>query len=78
VNRRVSMPIALAVAVGAVAVPLAHAASSHDGDTSSYLSLHHRAAGAHDGYKSSYPQLHEVLTHQGAGSSRAAPAPLAS
>lgn len=59
--------VVVALVVGAVAVPLAHA-TGYDGYKSSYPQLHQVLSGAvsdpgrYDGYKSSYPQLHEVLS----------------
>ena len=59
--------VVVALVVGAIAVPLAHA-KGYDGYKSSYPQLHQVLSGAvsdpgrYDGYKSSYPQLHEVLS----------------
>ena len=59
--------VVVALVVGAVVVPLAHA-TGYDGYKSSYPQLHQVLSGAvsdpgrYDGYKSSYPQLHEVLS----------------
>ena len=65
-TRRLLSQISIALALAAVAIPLASAAGPYDGYKSSYPQLHQlSAAAAGDAdLKSSYPQLHAVLTHQ--------------
>jgi len=58
--------LAIALAVAAVAVPLARA-TDYDGSKSGYPQLHAILTYHHpqyDGYKSGYPQLHAILSHQ--------------
>ena len=58
--------LAIALAVAAVAVPLARA-TDYDGYKSGYPQLHAVLTYHHpqyDGYKSGYPQLHAILSHQ--------------
>jgi hypothetical protein len=67
VRRRLLSQLILALALGAVVAPLAHATGPYDGYKSSYPKLHQLHSGAqagYDGYKSSYPKLHLVLSHQ--------------
>ena len=62
--------VAIALAVAAVAVPLAHATNSYDGYKSSYPQLHQltsNATAGDDGLKSSYPQLHQLTSNAAAG-----------
>ena len=57
---------AIALAVTAVAVPLAQATNAYDGYKSSYPQLHQLTSNAtarDDGYKSSYPQLHQLTSN---------------
>jgi hypothetical protein len=67
VKHRLLNHVVVALVVGAVAVPLAHA-TGYDGYKSSYPQLHEILSGAvsdpgrYEGYKSSYPQLHQVLS----------------
>jgi hypothetical protein len=67
VKHRLLNHVAVALVVGAIAVPLAHA-TEYDGYKSSYPQLHQvlsRAlseTGRYEGYKSSYPQLHKTLS----------------
>ena len=68
-KHRLLTHVVVALVVGAVAVPLAHA-TEYDGYKSSYPQLHQVLSGQvgppattrYDGYKSSYPQLHQVLS----------------
>ena len=64
--KRLLKQLAIALAVAAVAVPLARA-TDYDGYKSGYPQLHtiltyHQPQ--YDGYKSGYPQLHAILSHQ--------------
>jgi len=64
--KRLLKQLAIALAVAAVAVPLARA-TDYDGYKSGYPRLHtilryHQPQ--YDGYKSGYPQLHATLSHQ--------------
>jgi hypothetical protein len=64
--KRLLKQLAIALAVAAVAVPLARA-TDYDGYKSGYPQLHtiltyHQPK--YDGYKSGYPQLHAALSHQ--------------
>jgi len=67
VKHRLLNHVVVALVVGAIAVPLAHA-TGYDGYKSGYPQLHQVLSGAlgetgrYEGYKSSYPQLHEVLS----------------
>jgi hypothetical protein len=69
VKHRLLTHLVIALVVGAVAVPLAHA-TGYEGYKSSYPQLHQVLSGAvsdpgstvDEGYKSSYPQLHQVLS----------------
>lgn len=66
-RHRLLKQVVIALAVGAVAVPLASAKGPYDGYKSSYPQLHQLTSSAADqgaDYKSSYPQLHVVLSHQ--------------
>ena len=65
-KHRFLRPVAIALAVAAVAVPLAHATNAYDGYKSSYPQLHQltsNATAGDDGYKSSYPQLHQLTSN---------------
>ena len=64
--KRLLKQLAIALAVAAVAVPLARA-TDYDGYKSGYPQLHAILTYHHpqyDGYKSGYPQLHAILSHQ--------------
>jgi hypothetical protein len=69
VKHRLLTHVVVALVVGAVAVPLAHA-TGYEGYKSSYPQLHQVLSGLvspaattrYDGYKSSYPQLQQVLS----------------
>ena len=65
-KHRFLRPVAIALAVAAVAVPLAHATNAYDGYKSSYPQLHQltsNATAGDDGYKSSYSQLHQLISN---------------
>jgi len=62
VKHRLLKQVAIALAVAAVAVPLAGATGSYDGYKSSYPQLHQLASGGGADYKSSYPQLHQLTS----------------
>jgi hypothetical protein len=64
--KRLLKQLAIALAVAAVAVPLARA-TDYDGYKSGYPQLHAILTYHHpqyDGYKSGYPQLRAILSHQ--------------
>jgi hypothetical protein len=70
VKHRFLRQVGIALAVAAVAVPLAHATNAYDGYKSSYPQLHQltsNTTAGDDGLKSSYPQLHQLTSNTTAG-----------
>ena len=63
-RHRVPTSAAVALAVAAITVPVAHAANSDAGNKSDYPELFSHATDIDDGYKSGYPQLHAIHTYK--------------